>query len=372
MDKILNFCNFIVNSVGDANCIFLQNINSPIMLDCGVQNKTVLDCNNEYIKKQLEFARELIISHYHADHFNALYYIDDKSLYIQKLYYPYIPKFEFQEKLIKIINFSSFLESLSYIKSGSCAFNLVSLLNEKNSEKFSYKPLHIGMTVGSNNQYEVIWPPKDASDFDVPYLAKKIRNIEDFIKKIPELFNLWVDFDRAEIVDNQRLKLDYSKLQISKDFFKENKKIIQVIDKKVRAITNRFSVCLYFEGKFLFLGDLEKAEVSSCLRNLAKTVNCDEIFVKYFITPHHGTRNHYCAYIKNFIRSDYVISSNGKKRMRDYKQKYNKIGKYTHCTFLNGDFYGIENLSKGIVSSLSPGDIIVYCVIYSEAENLDS
>lgn len=318
--SIINFCNFIVNSVGDANFIFLQNINGPIMLDCGVQNKRMLNSDNGYLRKQFEFAHDLVVSHYHSDHFNALCDIENKSLHIYDLYYPYIPRFDLQEKLIKEIHFSNFLRILAYIKSGSCAFDLISLLKEKNSEKFSYKPLHIGMTVGNSPKYEVIWPPKNANDFNVPYLAKKITDIEDCIKRIPELSYLWACFDRAEIDDNQRLKLDVSDLQINKDFLKEHEDTIQAIEEKVRGITNRFSICLYCKGRFLFLGDLEKVEVSSCLRNLRKTLTCDKIAVKYFITPHHGTKKHYCDDIANYIDAKYVISSNGQKRIRDYEK----------------------------------------------------
>ena len=101
-------CNLIVNNVGDANFIFLQNINSPIILDCGIQNSK--NNNEDDIKRQLEFANELIISHYHTDHYNFLYKICDKSLHIKKLYYPYIPKFESQTKLVKEICFINFLK----------------------------------------------------------------------------------------------------------------------------------------------------------------------------------------------------------------------------------------------------------------------
>lgn len=85
------------------------------------------------------------------------------------------------------------------------------------------------------------------------------------------------------------------------------------------------------------------------------------ISVKYFITPHHGTKNHYSSTIKDYIKSEYVISSNGKKRMIDYAESYNDIGIYRHCTFLNGDFYGIENISKKIVLSLNPGNAVLNC-----------
>lgn len=111
------------------------------------------------------------------------------------------------------------------------------------------------------------------------------------------------------------------------------------------------------------MGDLEKVEVSSCLRNLRKTLTCDKIAVKYFITPHHGTKKHYCDDIANYIDAKYVISSNGQKRIRDYEKKYNELGKYTHCTYLNGDFYGIETLSKGIVLSVCPGDYFISCLV---------
>ena len=352
--RLMSFPNFIVNDVGDANSIFLQDYENPMMLDFGIQNKDFLDDDKFFLKKQLEFTRELIVSHYHKDHFNGLYYVNDKNIEIRKLYYPYIPRFQSSEKLIKEIHFLAFLQSIEYIKSGSCASDLISLVRKVSSTEVEACSLHIGKTIG---QYEVIWPPKSADDFDVPTLARNIKIIEDKIKEIPEIEKLWSTFDRAEIDDNQLLKIDYEDLTFNRDILENLKEPINEIESKVKRITNRFSICLYLADNFLFLGDLEQKEIRACLENLLKQNDKEKICVKYFITPHHGT--HYSDCIRDFIHATYVISSNGKERIKDYNLKYNEIGDYYHCTCCNGYFYGMGELSEKVIISALPGTIFI-------------
>ena len=50
------------------------------------------------------------------------------------------------------------------------------------------------MTVGNYPPYEVIWPSKNASGFNIHYIAKKSTEIEDYIKRILKLSNLWAYF----------------------------------------------------------------------------------------------------------------------------------------------------------------------------------
>lgn len=331
-----------MNSVGDANCIFLHNCDNSLVLDLGFQRQSF--CSKE-IKNEIKSSKELLISHYHSDHYKGLDYFSEKSLRFKKLYYPYIPCFpspQLRAKLIKELHFVSYIQMLS---SGSKAFDLIHLLKNRNIEKFDYQAVYKGMQVW-NEELQVIWPPKDGSLFDIPQLENAINKIEQYIKEIPAISKLWEVFDRFEVdLDNGILKNDYgdsSGIFSHADLhLEEYTDDIKVIDKKIRSVTNRFSVCLYKKDILLFLGDLEKEEVLACVNELVKENGGKPIVVKYFITPHHGTKKHYVSELESLVKADYVISSNGESRFSNYEESYNMIGRYTHCTHKNGDFFGI-------------------------------
>nr|MCR5765062.1 hypothetical protein [Treponema sp.] len=65
------FCSFVVNAVGDANCIYVRNTINSLMVDCGISKKADF-IKNLKIQNQLACLDELLITHYHKDHFNIL------------------------------------------------------------------------------------------------------------------------------------------------------------------------------------------------------------------------------------------------------------------------------------------------------------
>ena len=91
----------------------------------------------------------------------------------------------------------------------------------------------------------------------------------------------------------------------------------------------------------MFLGDLEKEEVEVCVKRLYKRNNNNIVYVKYLITPHHGTVNHFYPNIGDYVRACWVVSSNGEKRFKDYENGYDGIAKNHHCTHTNDDFIKI-------------------------------
>ncbi|MCR4559567.1 MAG: hypothetical protein K5685_05770, partial [Bacteroidales bacterium] len=116
---------------------------------------------------------------------------------------------------------------------------------------------------------------------------------------------------------------------------------VKSLNKVVRKVTNRFSVCLFKKGEFLFLGDLEKAELKNCLERLSKK-NDGKLKIKYLITPHHGTKNHYWSQINNYIEAEYVISSNGENGFEKYAKEYNKLAQKGHFCTVDGTFDSIK------------------------------
>lgn len=337
----------IVNSVGDANSVFLQTKTNSIMIDFGYGNKNLF--TNELLC-QIVDSKELLVSHYHKDHYNGLIELPENELSIYNLYYPYIPIFSditLNQKLLKEIKFINYA---TMVCTGSKAYDFVTLLKQKNKQdiELNYHPLYKGMTL-NDKDYKVIWPPRNGDFFNLRTLRKGITEIDSIIKSLPQVSELWKKFDRFEIdSETQQFKNDMNDsvglINNAETFFYTNKKKILEIDEKLRKITNRFSVSLYKEKEFLFLGDLEQEELTVCLNNLIADNNGKPIFVKYLITPHHGTKKQYIPEISKFIKADYVISSNGTKRYFDYEMKYDKIGKYTHCTHKNGNFYGLDTL----------------------------
>ena len=110
--------------------------------------------------------------------------------------------------------------------------------------------------------------------------------------------------------------------------------------KKLQEIANHFSVCLYKEGEFLSLGDLENDDINPCISHFLITHNLEEVNVKYFITPHHGTHwNTECEKIK----ADYVISSNGSQRIKKFVYSYINCLKANSATTSNCSYQNIHN-----------------------------
>jgi beta-lactamase superfamily II metal-dependent hydrolase len=103
------------------------------------------------------------------------------------------------------------------------------------------------------------------------------------------------------------------------------------VDKIIRSITNRFSICLFSHCNFLFLGDLETQEINTVIDYL-KTHFCFN-HVPILIPPHHGT---HWGKIMNDIYAHVLVASNGKMRNRYFDERYKNISGNCFSTFLNG------------------------------------
>ncbi|MBR4325523.1 MAG: hypothetical protein IKP73_08365 [Bacteroidales bacterium] len=353
---------YTVNSVGDANCIYIDKTKvSPChngfsrlanqyydskrsyLIDFGYSSKAYFTDN---VKQLACNADEFLLSHYHLDHYKGLEHISDNSLLIEKLYYPYIPEIkddpEIHDKIRNVVHFMVAIDTK--LNAGSMGLGLISLLMRKNLfADFDYTPVFKGMSV-FDGEYEVIWPPKelDYNDKTTKSLKTGIDRIEAALNKESEIKKMWVSFNR-EINSNSGKK----QLQLFEDDFERKyyaiiknynidltkyKKVINTLRETVRDVTNRFSVCLFKKGEFLFLGDLEKPELKACITDLA-VKHYGKLKVKYLITPHHGTTNHYWSDIANYVEAEYVISSNGERGFEKYAEQYRELASIEdYCT----------------------------------------
>lgn|GEM_PF-7083210 len=334
-----------VNAVGDANCIYMVRTKciegcgwcpdckrKSFMIDCGYQKE---DDFSEKLKNQILDTDEFLLSHYHLDHYKGFSKIEDNSLSIEKVYYPFIPRMQNRYTLLRAMYFMSCLDG----------GELVGLIRRKNRiRNFKYEPVYMGQYI-FDDKYAVIWPPKTLSK-EVTILSSLqngINKIENELNEQPEIRDVWVKFNRSKIDPRTLLfKNDYNDsfgfIQGSKINVEQYKETIYSIRGAIRNVTNRLSVCLYKKDEFLFLGDLEKEELLVCLQQLFVRNDKKCINVKYLITPHHGTKNHYAPEIYSYVKADNIISSNGDKRYNDFAQEYKFMGGQSHCTYENDDF----------------------------------
>ncbi len=353
---------YIVNAVGDANCICIhkdktmsRTIERPylnryyrepqrrtFLIDFGYSSKAFF--TNDLKQCAIE-SDEFLLTHYHLDHYKGLEKIDDKQLLVERLYYPYIPEVieepDLQNKISNIMHFMIAIDS----KLNGMALSLITLLKRKNDfDDFEYEPVYQDMSIFDGN-YEVIWPPKKlfSKDTTTKSLKTGIEKIENILNKDnnSEIYKLWDSFNREVKLhkdDNIQIfknRVDEICFAIIKNFNIDLTKYQITLDslrKAIRKVTNRFSVCLFKKNEFLFLGDLEKPEIKACLKYLFNRFQ-GTIKVKYLITPHHGSNNHYRSDIGNYVEADYVISSNGERGFEKYQEKYNDLAKLdSYCT----------------------------------------
>lgn len=375
---------YLVNAVGDANCIQINRIKDKnldveekyhycpyytnwlhpksqfksLLVDFGYSNKALYKAD---IECMAQHADEFLLSHYHYDHYRGLEDIDNNSLCIEKLYYPYISNIldedgsdtgeqwsrnDLQAKIIRLYQFSNAINAKFY----GMGYSLTNLLKQKNIfEDFDSLPIYSGMSIFDCN-YEVIWPLQNlkVTDTIVSKLSNGIKKIENILKQNQYLFKLWETFNRKCEIDNktqisQNLDGSFYLIAMSDIDNDEYENMAITIQKLIKKeLTNRFSVCLFKKDEFLFLGDLEKEEIERCLKELQEKLNGDKIKVKYFITPHHGTQNHYWAEIGNYVEPEFVISSNGRRHIKKYAQEYNDLGVQSHCTAIKGTFNSLS------------------------------
>ena len=358
---------YIVNSVGDANYICINRIKQYSDLNDKMNHNVVSKMS--YLDKQKSYlidigcsckkyfnndlitmaynGDEFLLSHYHSDHYNGLELIEDQKLSLEKVYYPYIPRIyggdNLQNQVLKYCNFANLFDLVDFKGMG---MELISCIKKKNLYDFTYTPVYAGMTI-FDNEYKVIWP--QPTSYCTEALAKGIAKIENELSKDEKIHMMWENFNRiAEFDDKQVLKTTEKAITIFNNAnidFEEYKIIIDSLKDAIRKVTNRFSVCLFKEDEFLFLGDLEKEEIKHCLERLKRDLG-EVIQVDYLITPHHGTQSHYWKDIGKYVKPKYVISSNGDQRYRRYDEQYNDLAsEMAYCTHIQ-DTFDSEKLRK--------------------------
>jgi beta-lactamase superfamily II metal-dependent hydrolase len=340
------FMEYTIYDVGDGVCLEAGDVDS-LIIDFGSQQKEEIKWDN--IMQSPYCPSQLLISHYHTDHYNGLSQLKNRSIHIQKLYYPKIPNFEYKEEYLK---FYYLYSKISGETSGSPALDFQELVKQKNisTSVLNSRPVKRGDIIETpGKDFEVIWPPEELQGNTLRALKNHIRNIHGIIEKSPYLSKIWRLFEGLHI-GNEKDTLDFGNNGDKIDNFitdlnktEEDNGQITVLSGELRKITNRFSVCLYRPDDFLFLGDLEPAEINACIKYLKE--EHQSIHVNCLIAPHHGT--HWSRILFD-IYANLVIVCNGIEMNKNFKNEFKKVGKHCLPTYYMGDINLYSNTDCNI------------------------
>jgi len=295
----------IVPDVGHGNCVSISDGDVSLTVDCGAETDDKARNFFKFVNPELENSkkRELIITHYHFDHYNLLKGIPTN--FFEKVYLPALPpdrttSMAFCESfaIFFILQFKGYPLIPEILRVARTIVPLV-----KND---SFRTL--------NRDWEVLWPDYGIID---KRNMKSINNLQKEIEKIKEKldresleeFERWYrifsrvfseggKFDYTKLVDENHIKLNIKN---------NNPKIVELLErleKVFKRLANRASlVTREIQGDFLFTGDIDTTILDEHL-------NFSDI--EYFLveTPHHG--GFYGRAFNNLKTEVLVISRNAR------------------------------------------------------------
>lgn len=199
-----------VHDVGDGlflDCCFGG---SRLVTDFGSRQKIDLSLINKFAYPfcwQFDFA----LSHFHLDHYSGLFMLSDRSVAIDRVYYPRLPQnITAADRKKFLIAFAILNLYLLGDDSGSMEYDLISLIKRINKQKkFEAIPVSQGDTIDlGRKSFRVLWPPKDVKD-DKDGIVESVKRV-------------LIDFEK-EIKDNKTLKQIYDKIK-KKDIYYQDEK----------------------------------------------------------------------------------------------------------------------------------------------------
>ncbi|MDD4184418.1 MAG: MBL fold metallo-hydrolase [Candidatus Izemoplasmatales bacterium] len=368
-----------IYDIGRADCILIwddesnserrDNRNERLMIDCGIAEKNTHQIN--IVNKDLDIVQinNLLITHFHKDHYGGLYYIDKykfDTIYLSKylecifsismtpilvsflkLYYLANPKTLLKNNLHFILNYL-------YV----CAVNLKTNGIIRYVNQGSVIPIHRG--------YKVLWP--NINCLNLPEMISHTKNeiteylednedlintnelnrhIESYIEVASRMNNI---FNKDEPILKKRFEKigkDMSEILNDIDLLRDNETEPTEqyrISKIMSDFHNKLAIVIH-DAKGLYLSDVEKSTV----KGLRPVYNNNYSVVK---TPHHGSHTHFSLSIPS--KSTFVSCSNSSRDINTSNPYFSCFPNAYHI-FSNGDCFVSGRLISG---HLTPNIVI--------------
>jgi hypothetical protein len=334
--------NYKVFDVGDALFSVFSNSNEIT----GIDYKSIFDFGysrvglfrnvntNEYVD-----SKTLLISHFHRDHYNGLYKINDYSLSIDNLIIPKLPFDALMSRGIK-----SFLAiQLFYLaeNTGFYETDILNIIKRKNRTNFIVNRKSLDETfMASNIEFDVIWPdPRYISNMQSVRIA--LANIATIMEENEDFNNFYNEVLESTFLNQEIENVIIEELNPLRPFE------IRLTDKQRLLLKNANSRlinvandnCLAFqniEQRFLSLGDLS----NGALWNLFDSKFSNPFEYEIVLSAHHGT--HHTTHTNwNNIKSCVVVHSNGVRMQGYYRNEYAYFSIQNHQTYNLGSFQSL-------------------------------
>ena len=347
---------------------FMGNVGDGLSMAIGTRLDNIfhIDCGNqshgiEAYYSLKDFYESLdktpdvfILSHFHYDHYNGLQYFFDSTenwpFSIKGVYFSGIPNIQGKStqtyfQCLQSMNERIHLETFgSY--SGSIPNDFINLMKGIICGGFERKPLFQGDQISyGGNILDILWPPADIPNEHIMKLTYK--SIETFNKacqldkKLQEIYSEIKEKEKIEYlikegkeegINEEHLKTIEKPKRIFPLTTRKVPSIVQAANEQLKKVANHLSIAFNMSDRILFLGDLGKYEINQVIKYL-KSKNM--VHFNIIISAHHGT--HWANSLNN-IRSDYCLTSNGKRLASKFKNEYTQISKLSLATYINRNF----------------------------------
>lgn len=317
-----------IPDMGHGNCIgILLEDNSSLLIDCGTSDANKI-CNFNIVKSQIRKAlsRDLIVTHYHFDHFNLLENLP--SRFFENIYLPALPKESpTAQALLRFLALAIVAQFQKY--------HLTPIIRSKGKDVLCRVRGDSFNAIGRD--WEVLWPDYQILD---KINRKKIKTILNKVEEIRERlsdkqsyqFNEWYSYLSKSFAKSKEPDSFHEEIAKNNEPDDDVKDALISIEGIFKDIANRASLVVKDDSNcFLFTGDID-AEV------LEKHLNFGNY--RYFLieAPHHG--GYYGCAFDNVSTEVLVISR--------------KVNYRPHC-----EFY--RDLSwKALVDTARMGNCIIY------------
>lgn len=291
----------IIPDMGHGNCVGIFVDDSALLVDCGAESNKVKNFAN-LIEDKVRKAnkKDLIITHYHCDHYNLIDRFPRK--FFDNIYLPSLPPdtataqaiFEFIA--LAIVTF----------------YRKYYLVPQLLSAGKNIHPLVRGDTFPSiNKDWEVLWPDYKIVDArnkkKIKTIRQKIREIKGMLdKEERRKFDKWYDILSKSFPKQPKDIL--TEIPENEKVDKEILKGLTDIEKIFKGIANRTSLVTRDDDfDFLFTGDIDDVILNNHLQFGDS---------HYFLieTPHHG--GYYGCAFDNTSTDVLVISRKSKYKSR--------------------------------------------------------
>ena len=297
----------IIPDMGHGNCIgIFDQKSSSLSIDCGTRNDDKIDNFTNLIESRLKKvdSRDLIITHYHFDHYSLLGDLPKK--FFDNIYLPALPPESTTAQAMK--TFLALAIATRYER-----YYLTPIIRSSGKNIHCLVKNETFSTIGRD--WEVLWPDYKIID---KTNRRKIKTIFDKIKKIKEKLNArqsqefekWYDY-LSKCFSEQPRELDNFPEEMTKNYEmdEEVKGALISTEKTFKDIANRASLVVRDESiNFLFTGDIDNTILN-------KYLDFGNHYYFLIEAPHHGG---YYGYAFDNVSTEVLVIS----RRVNYKPRY--------------------------------------------------